>query len=533
MQLSRWRWSFGTAVLFAITCPLRADDTVLAHWAFDRLETTATQHFADASGQGRDIPLLADVTAYDLQLTKVDDGRALLLTRDWLSHDLRLPAGVPEYTIEMAVFVTAGPARASSADETPGLRLHPWKRSLLQIAPMLGTPRRADRDALQPGLQLAVDHSGGLTVALADGTNVQTPPATVRRDAWQHVAATVNEHRASLWVNGREVGSGLRPARPVSLTSGLLSIGRLPSGQTPVQSIAIDELRLLSRAVDGQAMAQRWAQLRGRYPVVDRPAAARPVTLSVMTYNTFHGFRGYRLPAVDPATPTSAGHTDRSPPDLARYLQPIFAEHPLDFCGLQEVELNQPVVRELAQLLEMPEEFVARGGAALVRRPLGRPQSFLPLNFNDTYRGQTRHLYRCRFHVPGHGPVDAFAAHLWPAAEELVEDVQILQLLDDQRRLGVPQILLGDFNRGPDAELFRRLRQRGWTTHSPEGDSASGGTKVAGNSRIDGIWWRGLDNWEVLDCGPVRHERAVPDAQGFATSDHLPVRAVWRRTKAD
>jgi len=533
MLLNRWRCLRGVAVLLVVALPLRADETLLAHWSFDRLETDGKQYFADASSHGRAIPLLADTSAYDLQLTSLDDGRALLLTRDWLYHDWRLPAEVPQYTVEMVLFVAAGPAGRSVTEEGVGLQSPPWTRSLLRIGPMLGTPRRVDRDALKPGLQIVVDHVGALTLALADGTVVRTQPRAVRRDLWQHVAATVNPQQASLWINGREVSSSPRPAKPASLPSGLLSIGQLPFGQASVPSIAIDELRVLSRVVDGQLMAHRWAQLRGRYPVVERPVAAEPVTLSVMTYNTFHGFRGYWLPKAGQAAPASAPLADRPPPEVARYLQPIFAETPLDFLGLQEVELNQPVVRELASLLDTPAEFVARGGAALVRRPVGRPQSFLPLDFNDTYRGQTRHLYRCRFHVPGHGPVDAFAVHLWPAVEELVEDVQILQVLDDQRRLGVPQVLLGDFNRRPEGELFRRLQQRGWSTRSSQVDPARQGTKVVGHSSIDGIWWRGLDDWEVLECQPLCHERAASNDDGFAASDHLPVRAVWRRTTTD
>jgi endonuclease/exonuclease/phosphatase family metal-dependent hydrolase len=190
-------------------------------------------------------------------------------------------------------------------------------------------------------------------------------------------------------------------------------------------------------------------------------------------------------------------------------------------------------VKELASLLHMPAHFVDRGGAALIRRPLGRPQSFLSLNLTSEYQGQTRHVFRCRFDVPGYGPVDAFAVHLWPAGGELVEDLHILQLLEDQRRLGVPQLLLGDFNRTHDCELFRRLRQRGWVTQSTQENRALQGTKVIGHNAIDGVWWRGMEDWEVLECQPIRHERTMPNEKGFASSDHLPVRAVWRYTKVN
>jgi hypothetical protein len=96
MLLNRWRCLRGVAVLLVVALPLRADETLLAHWSFDRLETDGKQYFADASSHGRAIPLLADTSAYDLQLTSLDDGRALLLTRDWLYHDWRLPAEVPQ-----------------------------------------------------------------------------------------------------------------------------------------------------------------------------------------------------------------------------------------------------------------------------------------------------------------------------------------------------------------------------------------------------------------------------------------------------
>jgi len=39
MLLNQWRCLREVAVLLVVALPLRADETLLAHWSFDRLET--------------------------------------------------------------------------------------------------------------------------------------------------------------------------------------------------------------------------------------------------------------------------------------------------------------------------------------------------------------------------------------------------------------------------------------------------------------------------------------------------------------
>lgn len=498
------------------------DSSVRAHWKFDELEP---QGFADASGHGRTIPLLTEPGVYDLQLTTLDHGRALVLNRDWLYVTLPEDAiAGNRFSFEAVVFVPT-----QSGDER-------WKRSLFRLAPILGTMRGADRKLIAPHADFILSHDGALTWALSDGTTARTSAGALRRDVWQHVAAVADDAEIRVLVNGQIVARAARVGSTPIPWRGLLSMGSWAQETRTNHALAMDEVRILARALQAPEVAERWRQVSRQYPVTQRPASDKPVRFSVMTYNTFHGFRGYGpAPATAPAPAVANPPTprERSPRDTALSLVPTFARFDLDFIALQEVASSSPPTEALAQALNMQLRQMVRGGALMSRLRFTDPQNHLPFDFDKQFKGQTRHVFSVRLEVPGYGPVDVYAVHLWPAIEELVEDVHLLQLLEQRRRLGIPQVIVGDFNRLPEAELFRRLAQRGWQSPNTQDDPTLRGTKVRSLSAIDHIWWRGLEGWQVQENAVVREAAVIPDATGWSPSDHLPVRATWVLPVAD
>lgn len=109
----------------------------------------------------------------------------------------------------------------------------------------------------QRDFKLALGPGGSLSVVVrtaAGEKSVETPPAVVRADHWQHVAASIAEAGVTLFVDGKEVMKQSLDAAPVF--AGRPLVAGSASGNVEPFAGELDDLRVWSEARTGQQIRE-------------------------------------------------------------------------------------------------------------------------------------------------------------------------------------------------------------------------------------------------------------------------------------
>lgn len=238
---------------------------------------------------------------------------------------------------------------------------------------------------------------------------------------------------------------------------------------------------------------------------------AQPKTLTVMTYNIYHGEMAY-----EPGTSNLSAIAE------------IINEHQPDFVALQEVDsltgrsaalndgIAQNLVKELAKLTSM-HGFFGKAidydgggyGEGILSRHPGKVRNHLLPN---PMGGEGRALLTIRTDLPEIGPVLFAGTHLCHQFEEnkLAQTQAIVKILEDAN---VPVILGGDFNFRPDSESYQIISRHFDDAAQVKGNPENTISAANPRSRIDYIFLAPEGKWKVLDVKVLRAD----------ASDHLPV----------
>lgn len=250
--------------------------------------------------------------------------------------------------------------------------------------------------------------------------------------------------------------------------------------------------------------------LAGAFLLFSAAVFAQKKTITVMTYNIYHGEMAY----------------DRGKSNLQEIASVINKYKP-DFVALQEVDsltgrsaaLNngaaQNLVSELAALTDM-EGFFGKamdydgggyGEGVLSRHPATAVSHILP----NPEGGEPRALLTIEAEMPGIGPLIFAGTHLCHQFDEnkVAQANAIVEILSDTE---APVLMGGDFNFRPDTEPYDIITDHFGDAAKVNGDPQFTISYEKPRARIDYIFFS-PERWKVLDV-QVLHESA---------SDHMPV----------
>ena len=208
----------------AVSCSPTAEPALIAHWDFEETLNDATENRFDIVSYG--------TPSFNSMQHKTGD-RALYL--DGSNKFVQLPyevAGTDELTVAMWV------NWRSSASERQ--RLFDFGNSPTQC------------------FYLSPSENKKMRFVICNGDEQQAVEATkLSTMRWKHVAVTIGSGRATIYVDGQEVGSatGLT-IRPSDICPTLNFIGRGQSSNTPMLKAYIDDLRIYNHALTAEAVMQ-------------------------------------------------------------------------------------------------------------------------------------------------------------------------------------------------------------------------------------------------------------------------------------
>lgn len=490
---------------------LQASGDLIAHWSFDEYDTTV---FHDVSGNGHDLFAYGDFRTYGIQPVNCREGRALLFSLHPLTGTLEVERTLDGFSMEAWIFPFA------FTGDIDGQRA---ARTVLWV----------NRGAREADVHFKVTSQGALLVrgpvAWAWSGSGRLQPSV-----WQHVAVTYDRSAFTLYVNGRRVhGRKLDPSGPsLLLAKGMpVSIGGIYRSFSrrfdPSLKIAIDEIKFHGRVLREAEIRERYEAGASSYFVTSAPTRpAERESFSLVTYNVLH-FTGKPVNGGNP--PFGNGDLE----EQVDYYEKVFRSLEGDVFVLQEAR-NRPVLEALSQRLGMEYRMSAGGiQGALLSRYAVRDFVDFPQFAMDGRTAHTRHFFRALVEIPFAGDVMIYGVHMWPYAGDngRIEYEGITQALNDDRRLGVPQFLVGDFNRRYDSHMIRQYGLMGWRNFAFEAgiEVATAGTWSAVNPRIniDWILARGADDWRLAGCEVIRNRYTAKNDAGFVASDHLPMRVVF------
>ncbi|QEC53130.1 endonuclease/exonuclease/phosphatase family metal-dependent hydrolase [Anseongella ginsenosidimutans] len=238
---------------------------------------------------------------------------------------------------------------------------------------------------------------------------------------------------------------------------------------------------------------------------------AQDKTITVMTYNIYHGEMAY----------------ERGKSNLAEIARVINKYKP-DFVALQEVDsltgrsaaLNngtaQNLAKELATLTGMQGYFGKAmdydgggyGEGVLSRHPATPANHVLP----NPEGGEPRALLIVRAEVPGLGPLVFAGTHLCHQFDgnKIAQTEAIVDILGDSQ---APVLMGGDFNFRPESKPYDIITGSFSDAALVKGDPQFTIPYDEPRARIDYIFFSPGDHWQVLDVKVLRED----------ASDHMPV----------
>lgn len=276
-------------------------------------------------------------------------------------------------------------------------------------------------------------------------------------------------------------------------------------------------------------------------PPPERP----PERLTVASFNVENWFDRFDDPARD------EGDTPPKPEEAKRAVAAMIREAGADVVTLQEME-NKSTLDELADsYLEpgrYPYRLLVEGNdgrgidvAILSRYPISRYDSHTSDRFPVPGRAApgrfSRDFLHARLDVGGM-PFSVFTTHLKAGrrpedqAKRLAEAQRIREILTQQERAepGLPYVVTGDFNDGPDTAAVREILGTGAGALVDPFTSPAGG--VAKTHPTDGALLHRYDY--ILASGNLRghveEARVLRDPQAELASDHFPVTARFHVT---
>ncbi|HEY9561361.1 MAG TPA: endonuclease/exonuclease/phosphatase family protein [Anseongella sp.] len=250
--------------------------------------------------------------------------------------------------------------------------------------------------------------------------------------------------------------------------------------------------------------------LAGLFLLLSAALFAQKKTITVMTYNIYHGEQAYE-----------PGKSNLQ--EVAR----VINTYKPDFVAIQEVdsltgrsaELNdgkaQELIKKLGALTGM-EGFFGKamdydgggyGEGILSRHPATAVTHILP----NPEGGEPRALLTLQAEMPGIGPMIFAGTHLCHQFEEnkIAQANKILEILGNVNQ---PVLMGGDFNFRPDTEPYQIITGSFGDAALVKGDPKYTISYEKPRARIDYIFFS-PGRWKVLDV-KVLHEGA---------SDHMPV----------